>query len=207
MLRGDDRYKLAIIKDDLFWRHIAAMSNMNCIQILATLSNSYETIIPLMNRGVAELYGQMLNHQNPEARAEGGLGLSNLAESPVCAPYLCQPQVLYAVQSQLRNTDVFRVRKQVYWFICSLIPNAPDMYPSFVDRGYIGYICDILYLPSENNLKVKALCALRCLLKWNPTTVWNLLEEGRGDEALHNLTTDSDLELQNLALKLVESGD
>ncbi len=207
MLRGGGAiYKRAIIQDPVMWPHLTKMHNIESIRILATLSNSRKTADLLVERGVLELYVQMLNHQSAEIRAEGGLGLSNLAESGLVTERLFQPDVLNALQRQLTYTDVFRVRKQVYWFMCSMVTTVPnEAITEFFERGYIKYIVDILELPGELNLKVKALRALERFFANNRVRTQKELEEHNGDTSLNNLITSEDLEIQDLAMRLTQT--
>jgi len=206
MLKGKrDEYKLAIIQDCVFWPHLASLPNIQCIRILSTLSFSRATARELVARGAVQLYVQLLNHQSPEARAEGGLGLSNLAESGAATAQLLDTQVLDAVQRQLRYTDVFRVRKQVYWFMCSLLRHAPaPQLGELVVRGYITYLVEILRVPGENTLKSRAMQALLRLFQVDEFETRAKLEEASADYVLHNLSTDSDLEIEGLATKLLD---
>lgn len=206
MLKGRrDDYKLAIIQDVTFWSHLSSLPNIQCIRILSSLSFSRQTTEELVERGTISLYVQLLNHRNPEARAEGGLGLSNLAETGKVTMQLMNNDILDAIQRQLRCTDVYRVRKQIYWFMCSLSRHVPpNLLAELVVRGYIERLVDILRLPGENTLKSRA---MQALLRFSQVDKYNTLakmEEADANYTLNNLSTDPDLEISALAGKLLD---
>lgn len=205
----EDAYKHLVLQDDRFWNCVSQIPALG--EIVVKLANSYTTHHFLAQRGAIGIFTNMLNSPNPEVRIEGGTGMSRMAQSEECIPLIVEPSALNSLQRQIENTDVYRVRLEIFWtFVCLirtvyLTDHYHAIFPQFLERGFVGYLGEALQM-HENDLTERVLVALVYFIKWDRRAVQNILEEsGYLDYIEHNLSTHPNTKIRGLADALIDA--
>lgn len=195
-------WKEAIVQDEQFWSYIT--QHEEWFEHAVLLTQSFEVHSLLLRRGALDFYIGLLSHANPRIRAQGGLALSNLAESGICLPALCNDKVFTALQLQIYNSDVFQVLKQIYWIVVCLIRTArqtnqhKSFYPLMIEHHFVKYLCSAIQVP-EPLLQENAVEAISFLTGYNRRLVMQQLEEYEGDQYLeHTLFMHPNPKIQQL---------
>jgi hypothetical protein len=132
-------------------------------------------IRPEVSSALSANFTFLLQQQSPDQRAQGALGLQILSVSFVSLKDLCHEEVLKTINTQAQYaSDVSHIISSLRFCMCQMVICAKQgnvqavVYPLLIEKLFIHLkLGNILYLMGDDNILIKGLEALSCLVKWD----------------------------------------
>lgn len=216
MSRCSNQYVEWLVAQEAIMQRIVTLApTIEVLYLCATLTRCDSAHMAMAPYDVVGVFVAGLLAINPAMRIEGGLGLCNLAHTPLYLERLCEPRVLDVVFMQFRNTDIWRVLKELYWFLTQLIIIAPsqteDIREAILYRlmanGVIVQLLQLFRSEADPNLLHDALMALGIIFTWQGPAALQEFEDHEGVAKLEALefNPSCSAQVQALATRLVRS--
>ncbi len=190
---------------------IAKTCNLRClfVESLAKLC-MYEPCQEQMviQHQVAPLFMDFAVGADINTRIVALQGLRNLANNPQSFQFLSDPQWVSRFFTMFLDTDMWVVRKELFWLLTTVIINTPDAYKGsffahLLEHRVAFYLIDCIVASTlEYDLLSSALSAVEIMLSVH-TNVAQIFVDTQGVEHIERLLVHESPQLRNSAERII----
>jgi len=182
------------------------------IPALRTIGNivtgSDESTQLALQYGLLSAVPRLLECSKKNIRKETCWMLSNIAAGTTqqLQQLVDEEGVVPRVLEQLAFGKEWDVRKEACWVVCNIICDGDKRQhmQKLVEHGVVKHLCDIL-VANEIHIVKNTLCAIETLLKFDPASIRDLIDEADGIEKIEDLQNHSNAEIYKKASEIIET--